>query len=125
MKQKTKDNLIYLGVAGIVVAIVVLYLYVSDQKSGIPREISGPILWGIISTPGIIAIMLDQFWSARRSVSFWIVAIITALINVSVASAAYLLHWNLSVVVWSLITFSLVIVAFLVLGMLGHSFKRR
>ncbi len=47
MKPTTKDNLIYLGVAGIIVAALVFYIFYTDRRMGKIPEIPGPILWGI------------------------------------------------------------------------------
>jgi hypothetical protein len=41
MKQKTKDNLIYLGVAGTIAAALTFYLFYTDKTMGRTPEIPG------------------------------------------------------------------------------------
>ena len=104
MKQKTKDNLIYLGVAGAIVAALILYIFYTDRTLGKIPDISGPILWGLLSTPVIIALILERFWEHRRRRSLWLVLMAAASINVSAMFVAYRLRWNPPVIVWSATT---------------------
>lgn len=90
MKQKTKDNLIYLGVAGTIVAALSYYIFYTDKTMGRIPKIPGPILWGVLSTPGIIALILERFWEHRRRLSLWVISGVVALINVSVILSIFL-----------------------------------
>lgn len=114
MKQKTRDNLIYLGVAGVIVAVLTLYIFYTDKTMGRIPEIPGPILWGILSTPGIVALILERFWQYRRRWSLWLVSTIAAMINISAMVVAYSFHWNPPVIVWSVLTVLWVILVFIV-----------
>ena len=58
MKPKTRDNLIYIGVALTIVAGFTTYMFYGEGTTGTIRDIPGPILWGILSTPGIVALVL-------------------------------------------------------------------
>src|SRR5215469_9625629 len=104
MKQKTKNNLIYLSVAGIIVAALAFYIFYTDKTLGRTPEIPGPILWGILSTPGIVALIFERFWEHRRRHSLWAVAIIAAAVNLSAVLIAYHLRWSPPVMVWSTMT---------------------
>jgi len=112
MKQKTKDNLIYLGVAGIIVAALAFYIFYTDSKLGRTPEIPGPILWGILSTPAIIALLFERFWQYRHRRSVWLISIVAAAINVSASLVAYFLHWNPPAIIWSTVTVLGVILVF-------------
>jgi hypothetical protein len=112
MKQKTRDNLIYLGVAGAIVAAFTLYgIYAFNSTGNIP-DIPGPILWGIFSTPGIVALTLERFWEHRGRRSLWVIVGVAALINVSAMFIAYSFRWNPPVIVWSVATVFFVIILF-------------
>jgi hypothetical protein len=114
MKQKTRDNLIYVGVALALVAAFTGYgIYVVKTTGEVP-DIPGPILWGILSTPGIVALILERFWQYRHRRSLWVVCIVAAAINVSAMFIAYLLRWNPPVIVWSVMTVLWVIFVFVV-----------
>lgn|SRR6185437_2308788 len=98
MKEKTRDNLIHLAVAGAVVAAFTLYgLYAVKRTADIP----GAILWGILSTPVIVALILERFWKHRRRHALWVLLIAAASINVSAMVAAYSWQWNPPVILWS------------------------
>ena len=112
MKQRTKDNLIYLGVAGTIAAALGFYVFYTDAKLGRIPDIPGPILWGILSTPGIVAIIFEQYWEYRRSHSLWAVAAITVLLNVTAVVVAYRIHWEPPVLVWSGLTVICLILVF-------------
>lgn len=114
MKQKTKDNLIYLGVAGVIVAALTFYILYTDRRMGRIPNIPGPILWGILSTPGIVALIMERFWRYRHRRSLWLICIVAAAINVLAMFTAYFLQWNPPVIVWSVMTVLGVIVVFVV-----------
>lgn len=114
MKQKTKDNLIYIGVAGIILAALIFYISYTDRTLGRIPEIPAPILWGIISTPGIVALIMERYWEYRHRGSLWAVSIIAAFLNVSGMVIAYSFRWNPPVLVWFAITFLYVILLFVV-----------
>jgi len=65
MKQKTKDNLIYLGVGLTIAAGFTIYMFYTERTTGRIQEIPGPILWGILSTPAIVALIFERFWEYR------------------------------------------------------------
>jgi hypothetical protein len=94
MKQKTKDNLIYLALAGAGVAALVLYIFYTDRTMGRIRQIPGALLWGILSTFGVTALILERFWKDRRRLVLWVILIAVASINVSAIFVAYSRQWN-------------------------------
>jgi hypothetical protein len=114
MKDKTKDNLIYLGVAGTIAAAATFYVFYTDKTLGRIPEIPGPILWGIFSTPGILALILERFWAYRARRALWVILIVTASANVCVTSIAYFRKWNPPLIVWSTMTTLLLTVIFIV-----------
>jgi hypothetical protein len=114
MEHKTKDNLIYLGVAGALVTALAFYIFYTDRTMGRIPNIPGPVLWGFLSTVGIVALMLERFWKHRRRWVLWIILISAASINVSATLAAYWWQWNPPVVVWSTMTVLWVIIVFVV-----------
>jgi peptidoglycan/LPS O-acetylase OafA/YrhL len=114
MKQKTRDNLIYLGVAIAIVAAFTGYGIYAVKTTGEAPDIPGPILWGILSTPGIVALILERFWRYRHRRSLWVICIVAAAINVSAMFIAYSLRWNPPVIVWSVMTVLWVIFVFVV-----------
>jgi len=104
MKPKTKDNLIYLGVAGVIVAALTFYIFYTDARMGRIPNVPGPILWGILSTPGIVALIMERFWQYRHRRSLWVICLVAAAINASAMFIAYSLRWNPPVIVWSVMT---------------------
>src|SRR5438132_1652018 len=104
MKQKTRDNLIYLGVALAIVAAFTAYGIHVVKATGEVPDIPGPILWGILSTPGIVALIFERFWEHRRCGSLWVISIITASINILAMFLAHRFRWNPPVIVWSAMT---------------------
>src|SRR5690349_4528494 len=104
MKPKTRDNLIYLGVALAIVAGFTTYMFWDEGTTGTIRDIPGPILWGIFSTPGIIALVLEAFWKYRRRPALWVIAAIVAAVNISVVACAYHRRWEPPVLWWSIPT---------------------
>ena len=114
MKQQTKDNLIYLGIAGTIAAALTFYIFYTDRTMGRIPQIPGPLLWGILSTPGILGLILERFWADRRRRALWVILIVAASINVSAMFAAYFWHWNPPVIVWSTMTGLWVVVVFVV-----------
>jgi hypothetical protein len=114
MKQKTKDNIIYLGVAGIIATAVALYVFYTDRTMGRIPSIPGSLLWGILSTPTIIALILERFWRDRRRLALWAILIAVASINISAMFAAYFWQWNPPILVWSTTTGLWVVAVFVV-----------
>lgn len=114
MEQKTKDNLIYLGVAGIIAGAFVFYVFYTDRTMGRTPQIPEPLLWGIFSTPGIVALILERFWKQRRRPMLWAILTVTGSINIAAMVAAYSRHWNPPVIFLSMITGLLMIVIFVV-----------
>jgi hypothetical protein len=114
MKQKTKDNLIYLGVSLTIAAGFIFYMFYTERTTGRIREIPGPILWGIISTPGIVALIFERFWQYRCRRSLWMITGLAASMNVVAMVTAYYLEWNPPVILWSAATVLWVIVVFAV-----------
>ena len=104
MKQKTRDNLIYLGVGLAIVAGLVTYMFYGEGTTGTIRDIPGPILWGILSTPITVALILEGFWRYRRRPTLWIILAVIAAINISIVTVAYFRDWNAPVLVWSMLT---------------------
>jgi hypothetical protein len=114
MEHKTKDNLIYLGVAGTIAGACVFYVFYTDRTMGRIPQIPEPILWGIFSTPGIVALILEGFWKQRRRPMLWAIVTVTGSINSAAMVAAYSRHWNPPVIILSMITGLLMIVVFVV-----------
>jgi hypothetical protein len=114
MKQKTKDNLIYLGVAGAIASAVALYIFYTDRTMGRIPNIPGSLLWGLLSTPTIIALILERFWRYRRRVALWVILIAVASINISAMFVAYFRQWNPPILVWSTTTGLWVVAVFVV-----------
>lgn len=104
MKEKTKDNLIYLGVGLAIVAGFTTYMFYTERKTGTIQEIPRPVPWGIFSTPGIVALMLEQFWEYRRRRGLWVALIAAASINVLAVWAVYSYGWDPPLIVWSTVT---------------------
>jgi hypothetical protein len=114
MENKTKDNLIYLGVAGTIAAVLAFYVFYTDRTMGRIPKFSGPLLWGILSTPGIVALILERFWKHRRRRALWAILIAATSINISAVVAAYRWQWNPPVILWSTMTVLWMMVVFVV-----------
>lgn len=112
MKPRTRDSLIYLSVGLGIVAAVAIHMFYTERVTGTIQPIPMPILWGIVSTPGIVALILGQFWNQRRRPMLWAILTVVAAINVSVVAAAYCWRWNPPLIVWSLITGGLIVPVF-------------
>ncbi len=128
MEQKTKDNLIYLGLAGAIAAVLAFYIFYTDRTMGRIPRIPGPLLWGILSTPGIVALVLERFWKHRRRRTLWLILVAVASINVSAMVAAYSWQWNPPIILWSTMTALWVVVVFIVAEKLlskEHSDRKR
>jgi len=113
MKQKIKDNLIYLCVGLAIAAAFTIYMFYVERTTGRIQQIPGPILWGILSTPGIVALILERFWEYRRRRLLWLILVGTMSINVLAMYIAYFFRWDPPVIVWSALTVPCVIVAFI------------
>src|SRR5690349_23565544 len=114
MKQRTKDNAIYLGVAGVIVAALTFYIFYTDRTLGRIPEIPGPILWGMISTPGLVALILERFWHLRHQRSLWVISIVAGVMNVFAMFLAYSFQWSPPAIVWSVITLLWLLIVFFV-----------
>jgi hypothetical protein len=114
MKQTTKDNVIYLGVGLTIAAGFIFFAFYTERTTGRIQQIPGPILWGILSTPVIVALIFERFWEHRRRRSLWVVSIVVVLINVSEIFITYSFQWNPPVIVWGGLTVLWVIGAFIV-----------
>ena len=114
MKQTTRDNSIYLGVAGMVAALLAFYVFYTDHTMGRIPKIPGPILWGTFSTPVIVALVLERFWQHRHGYRLWIVSFVSALVNVAVIVVAYLFRWQAPLIVWSTATVAYVMITFFI-----------
>src|SRR5215469_10102744 len=112
MKQKTKDNLIYLSAGLAIAAGFTIHMLYTERTTGRIQEIPGPILWGILSTPLIVALILERFWQYRHRRSVWLISIVAGAINVSAILVAYFLHWNPPAIIWSTVTVLGVILVF-------------
>jgi len=114
MRRTIKDNLIYLAVAGVIVAGLLFSILYTDKVLGRIPAIPGPILWGILSTPTIMALVLERYWRSRHRPILWVVSFAAAFINVCAMLAAYSLRWSPRPVVWSSITALWVMVVFII-----------
>jgi hypothetical protein len=114
VKPKTKDNIIYLGVGGTIVAALAFYIFYNDRLKGSIPEIPPPLLWGILSTPVIIALILERFWRHRRRLTLWVILVAAASSNVLAMLAAYSRHWNLPIIFLSTMTALWAVVIFIV-----------
>ena len=114
MKQRTKDNLIYLVVALAIAGAFTGYMFYSERATGKIQEISRPILWVIFSTPGIVALVLERFWEYRRSRSLWVILMAAASINVVAVWVAHYYRWDPPLIVWSAMTGAWIVAVFIV-----------
>ena len=112
MKPSTKDNLTYLTIALLIVAALVFYIFYTERTTGRIQEIAGPVLWGIISTSGIVALLFNQFWAFRRRPLLWAITAVVALLNGTSLILADSVRWNPRVVVWGAITLIWVYIGF-------------
>jgi peptidoglycan/LPS O-acetylase OafA/YrhL len=116
MKEKTRDNLIYLGVGLGIAAAFATYMFVSERMTGAIRPIPDAVLWGILSTPVIVGIVLERFWKYRRRRVLWLLAIAAASVNVLVITASSYWGWHQPVLVWSTMTALVLGVAMVLIG---------
>jgi len=114
VQNKTKDNLIYLGVAGALVTAIIFYIFYNDRARGTIPQIPEPILWGILSTPAMVALILERFWRHRGRRMLWTISVITASSNIVLVAVAYSRHWNPPVLLLSTMTGLWLIVVFVV-----------
>lgn len=120
MKQRAKDNLIYVGVGLTIVLGFATYMLWSERITGTIPKIGGPILWGILTTPGIVALLLDQFWESRRRPLLWIILAVAATLNLLGIFIANAFRWNPPVILWSIITVPWFTIVIIVAGKLIH-----
>ena len=116
MKQKTKDNLIYLGVAGAIVAALAFYIFYTEKTTGRIPDFPGHVFWGILSTPLIVALLFEQFWAFRRRRSLWVISLTAAAVNGVAIYVVYVFGWDPPAIVWSAITVLWLTLALLVAG---------
>ncbi len=114
VEPKTRDNIIYLGIGGTIAAALAFYIFYTDRVKGRIPEIPPPLLWGILSTPGIVALILERFWRHRRRPTLWVILIAAASSNVLAMVAAYSWRWNPPVIFLSTMTALWVVVIFIV-----------
>jgi hypothetical protein len=115
VEHKTKDNLIYLGAAGIIVAALASYIFYADRFWGRIPEIPPFLLWGLLSTPVIMGLILERFWQQRRRPLVWVVLFLAASLNIGALVIAQARHWKSPVVFLSMMTAIWVIVIFALL----------
>ena len=125
MKQKTRDNLIYLGVGLTIAGGLAAHILYSIRTSGEVPDIPVSILWGIFGTPVIVAVILERFWEHRRRVWLWVIVTVTALINVSAVFISYSLRWNPRAIMWSTMTGLWLMVAFILAGQFAGRSHRK
>jgi|SRR5271156_122116 len=104
MNPKAKDNLVYLGVASVIVAALAFYVFYTDATMGRIPRIPGPILWGVVSTPVIVALMMERFWPYRRQPLLWASCLVAAAVNATATFVAYSFRWSPPVIVWSVLS---------------------
>jgi hypothetical protein len=104
MNQRTKDNLIYLGVGVTIAAAFISYGFYTEKMTGRIHKIPGPILWMILSTPAIAAIILRSFWEYRRQRSMWVTLVLAIFINISVGWIVFSFQWSPPAIIWTGIT---------------------
>ena len=109
--------MIYLSVALAIALAFAFYGFYTDRTFGRAREIPGPILWGIFSTPTIVGLLFERYWQSRKRVTLWIVSAFAAGINVAVMFAAYIHQWELSIGVLFLGTAAWIIIVFFAAGL--------
>jgi|SRR5271168_2441719 len=104
MEQSTRDNLIYLSVALCIVAAFAAYGIYTIKTTGAMPDIPGPILWGVVSTPVIVALMMERFWPYRRQPLLWASCLVAAAVNATATFVAYSFRWSPPVIVWSVLS---------------------
>ena len=104
MKVRTRDNLIYLGVALLVAGGFVGPLLYFDATRGTILEIPRGLIWGILSTLGSVALVLEQFWKERGQRAVWIGCCAIAIGNVCFVSVVYRTWTNVPVVLLAFVS---------------------
>ena len=104
MKPGTRDSLIYLAVGLGAVMMLVAYIFGAERMFGRILEIPGPILWGIISTPIGLGLILERYWEQRRTFTVWAACVLVAAVNLSLMAAAYVYRLDFPALVWSTAT---------------------
>ncbi len=113
MKQSTKDNLIYLSVGLTVAGVLAFYVFYNARTLGTVPEIPGPVLWGLMSSPVIVAFIFERFWQHRRRRWLWAIGGAAGLLNGFSCLIAYMLRLSPPVWVWSAMTMAWVTIAFM------------
>lgn len=114
MKQTTKDNVIYLSVSLVIAAAGIFYAFYVEKTTGKFQTVPGPILWGILSTPGIAALILEHFWKYRHRAVLWVILFVVVAMNLLAVFITYSRGLDPPVLLWSTITGLWVVVIFIV-----------
>lgn len=114
MKSTTRDNLIYLAIALVIAGGFIFHMFYEERMAGRIEPIPGPILWGLLSTPVIFALILERYWKYRRRRSLWIISGAAGLANIAAMLIAFSLGWSPPVLVWSAATVFYLMGAFFV-----------
>jgi drug/metabolite transporter (DMT)-like permease len=82
MKQRARENFIYLGVALLVVGVFCgPLLYLAVTRRTVP-DVPMVLIWGTVSTLGILALLLDHFWKERRQPAVWVGCSVITIANI-------------------------------------------
>ena len=102
MKERTRDNLIYLGVALVVAGGFIGPIFYFDATRGTIPEIPRGLIWGILSTS--VALVLEQFWKKRRQRAVWMGCCAIAVGNVCFVSVIYRTWTNVPLVLLAFVS---------------------
>lgn len=116
LSEKTRDNLIYLGVGVAIAGALAFYIFYTEKTTGDLPDFPGHLFWGILSTPLVAALLFEQFWEFRRRRSLWVVALVAASLNVLAIFVVHAYGWDPPAGVWAAITGALVTLAILAAG---------
>lgn len=121
MKPKLRDNLVYLSVGGLLFATLATFiLYSANTKGRIP-SIPPAILWAALSSPVLVALVLEHFWRFRRDWRLWALVSMTLLGNLVLVLIAQGAHLQPSLAVWTLLAMAWLSTMLF----LGHKFVSR
>jgi hypothetical protein len=124
MKSTSKDNLAYLGVAGAVAGALAVYIFYMDRTRGTIPEIPDSILWGAISTPILVGLILERFWHFRPRRLLWGISVIAGCLNALAMALAYFLRESLPMTIVAPLTVVWFTVALVAVGALLRSVER-